>query len=1063
MHLNRNRPTAIVAAMTLMSAVTACSASGEHAGPPAAPPSAAGAQPTFAVNDDLSWADGRSHLIVTTAVNAGTTGSDVDMVVAAVSGADTATRADPPRSVGSRSGPTTVRRADGTIATVLIPPESLTVILARDAADRAALDAGGNAALLVVDDRGVAGPVGSVYVLNADELVEVRPAVASSPGSGDGNGDTDEVIAGRIAAVAGVVSARRVGPGIIDVVAEPTDTAVTAEIAGIAGVTAVSADSVLGYVDDPGQANQWAIENTGAPDQAGGWPGVIGADTAAIDAWTVTDGAGITVAVIDSGVELSHPDLASQIWTNPGETCGNSIDDDHNGFVDDCHGWDFGGADGDPNPDRGAAGAEHGTHVAGIVAAAANGVGTVGIAPGATIMPLKVANPAGGISGSAVAAAVDYARANGARVINMSIATAPNATRASIAAIENAITAATNAGVVVVAGAGNNNLDLTTINVWPASLSMFNTGVITAGASTNSDTRASFSNFGTAVSMYAPGWWIMSTVLDGRWNHLSGTSMATPYVAGGAALVLASGRAATPAAVRTLLVDTAHDTAAGKRLDVAAAVGAQRGAEVAPLVGVTYSGTSSIVADTDGTLTATITAGMSSGITQMRLSVAANDEAGIAAVEGLEADFADAAGHLAAVVTGEQGDFPVVPLRDADGLHGPGAAVDIRLSLPAGEYAFVTEMLDAAGDTVGGAQVAYIAVSPVAGDSTGGGPATTVPGTPVTTRAPEPGGGVTTAQPGAGAVSGTTPAPADTVPATSGGTPATTAPAGSPTVTSPAESPATTVPTGGPGTAVPVTTPGGAPATTPGAGTGATTTVAGTLAPTPATTVAPALTSPATTVPGTQPPVVTTPASTTPRPIADFDGRWSVTSMAPRIAPICGGIDVSLDGRFPTTVPVYVWFGADGPVVPAEATSERLVVHVPAVLSAKVVDVTVKFRTDQEFALTLERAFTYADVPTGCSPAASSTTTPPGMTTPAGPPATTAPGGTTPPGGGATTTTTTTTSPPTGSTGGGPAALRSRGPLTLRTIAPGGVLSGLSTTAWPAQACRHSTCPATNL
>ena len=154
---------------------------------------------------------------------------------------------------------------------------------------------------------------------------------------------------------------------------------------------------------DPQLANQWALQGDGPMGAASAWTQVTGGD--------------VTVAVVDTGVDLRHRDLAPNLWTNPGEVPGNGIDDDGDGIVDDVHGADFVNGDGDPSDDNG-----HGTHVAGIVAARGNnGVGVAGLAWRARIMAVKVLGADASGDMAAVAAGVRYAVAHGARVINLSL------------------------------------------------------------------------------------------------------------------------------------------------------------------------------------------------------------------------------------------------------------------------------------------------------------------------------------------------------------------------------------------------------------------------------------------------------------------------------------------------------------------------------------------------------------------------------------------------------------------------------------------------------------------
>ena len=159
-----------------------------------------------------------------------------------------------------------------------------------------------------------------------------------------------------------------------------------------------------GAIGDPRSGEQWAI--------------VAGSVLGLPPAWELSRGAGVVVAVVDSGAKLDHVDLAPNIWTNFDEVPGNRVDDDRNGYVDDVHGVDFTTSrSGNDLSD----GWGHGTHVAGIIAAAQNGRGVVGVAPQARLMILKVLNAKGAGTTNGVAEAVRYAAANGARVINLSL------------------------------------------------------------------------------------------------------------------------------------------------------------------------------------------------------------------------------------------------------------------------------------------------------------------------------------------------------------------------------------------------------------------------------------------------------------------------------------------------------------------------------------------------------------------------------------------------------------------------------------------------------------------
>jgi subtilisin family serine protease len=334
--------------------------------------------------------------------------------------------------------------------------------------------------------------------------------------------------------------------------------------------------------------------------------------------------------VLDTGVAVDHEDLVANTWKNAGEVCSNGVDDDHNGYIDDCVGWDFGSGDPDPSPDRGTSAWDHGTHVAGIIAAARNGVGVVGLAPDAHVMAVKVARN-GGISLSNVVGGIHYAVDNHATVINMSLATGPNTPRDAVAALETAVDYARQRGVVIVAGAGNSGVDITNAPVWPASYSLYYDNVITAAAMTSAGALATFSNVGSPISLAAPGYFIKSTVPDG-YDWKSGTSMAAPAVAAGAAVLLANNHHLTPGEVRAQLIASARPMPAGKLLDIASAVGLQRSTTS---VTVSYSGGEAIAADSPSPLTVDIsTSGAPAPAASVRFALAALLDGQVGTIEG---------------------------------------------------------------------------------------------------------------------------------------------------------------------------------------------------------------------------------------------------------------------------------------------------------------------------------------------------------------------------------------------------------------------------------------------
>ncbi len=260
-------------------------------------------------------------------------------------------------------------------------------------------------------------------------------------------------------------------------------------------------------------------------------------------AWDLTTGRPeIVLAVLDTGVDMNHSDLRDAIWANPGEEPGNGVDDDGNGFIDDVNGWDFAGNDNVPDDDYG-----HGTHVAGIAAARINnGVGIAGVAGQVTIMPVDVFG--GGIGTyEDLIRAIIYAADNGAHVINMSLG-ASSYSRGE----EMAVNYAVERGVVVVAAAGNTGRES---YHYPAA----HPNVIAVAATTADDYLASFSTRGEFVDVAAPGYRIYSTLRNNGYGTMSGTSMASPHVAGLAALILSRNPGLTPAEVRQLIESTATD------------------------------------------------------------------------------------------------------------------------------------------------------------------------------------------------------------------------------------------------------------------------------------------------------------------------------------------------------------------------------------------------------------------------------------------------------------------------------------------------------------------------
>ena len=249
-------------------------------------------------------------------------------------------------------------------------------------------------------------------------------------------------------------------------------------------------------------------------------------------AWDQTIGNRDTiVAVVDSGVEPSHPDLVPNAYTNPGESGSgresNNVDDDGNGFVDDYRGWDFVFGVNDAS-DNGS----HGTHVAGTIAARGdNGVGVVGVSWQSSILPVAVLDGGGGGTAADIAAGLDYAAARGARAVNGSFGgeTASPLIRDVLAAHPQTL---------FVFASGNSGADVDAAPIYPCAFDLPN--ILCVGASTNDDQLAEFSNYGrTSVDLTAPGVDVLSTIPLNFYERAEGTSMAAPHVTGAAMLVAA--------------------------------------------------------------------------------------------------------------------------------------------------------------------------------------------------------------------------------------------------------------------------------------------------------------------------------------------------------------------------------------------------------------------------------------------------------------------------------------------------------------------------------------------
>ncbi len=292
--------------------------------------------------------------------------------------------------------------------------------------------------------------------------------------------------------------------------------------------------------NDTSFPTMWNLLNTG---QSGAY---AGDDIDATLAWNYTTGdPAMKVGVLDTGIDYTHPDLAANMWTNPGEIAGNGLDDDGNGYVDDIHGYDVLHLDGDPMDDN-----FHGTHVAGTIGAVGNNaLGICGVTWQCQLVAVKFLDATGnGVESDAIAA-LQYALAAGVRLTNNSWGNFSGGQ-----ALLDAINACGAAGQLFVNAAGNNGWNLDGVPVYPA---CYDTPyIITVAATDGRDLRPTWSNFGaTTVDLGAPGANIYSCKPGGLYQALNGTSMAAPHVAGAAMLAFARFPHASALQIRQLLLD----------------------------------------------------------------------------------------------------------------------------------------------------------------------------------------------------------------------------------------------------------------------------------------------------------------------------------------------------------------------------------------------------------------------------------------------------------------------------------------------------------------------------
>jgi subtilisin family serine protease len=324
--------------------------------------------------------------------------------------------------------------------------------------------------------------------------------------------------------------------------------------------------------NDPYFNELWGLSNKGQG--VNGKPGGLnGADINALKAWELSTGSDdIVVAVVDTGIDYDHNDLNSNMWVNENEIPDNGIDDDNNGVVDDIYGYNAVDDSGDPFDDNG-----HGTHCAGTIGATGdNNEGVVGVNWKVKLMALKFLSGDGSGSLNNALEAIDYALEMKKRGVNIRVLSNSWGGGDYSRALHDAIKAANDAGIIFVAAAGNSSLDTDKYPHYPSAYDVDN--VVAVAAINNQDSLAGFSNYGAkTVDVAAPGVDVYSTVPKniGDYEFFSGTSMATPHVAGVAALILSRNPNMSPKDIAERLIKTATPVAAlkgkvvsGGRVDV---------------------------------------------------------------------------------------------------------------------------------------------------------------------------------------------------------------------------------------------------------------------------------------------------------------------------------------------------------------------------------------------------------------------------------------------------------------------------------------------------------------
>src|SRR3954464_8034299 len=401
----------------------------------------------------------------------------------------------------------------------------------------------------------VAGGYAGAAAYSAWALPSV--AVATDFGPGDGltryvltasPGDASGLLA-ELTATDGVVSAQRLTDGRALVATTGLTPQNLEVLPGVADAEFSTAVPVLGTITDPYYPQYgYNLDNTGTNSVNQPSPAVADADVDAPEGWAGGTGNGRIVALVDTGYDSDHPELAGALWTNPAESCG-SADTDGNGKAGDCHGWNF--ATNSADVDNGSNG-EHGASVAGVIGGrAGTGLGAAGVAPDVPVMPLVIGTGSG-VDVNLGAEAIRYAVDHGADVINASWGGA--VTGSALTNLESAVAYAAAHDVLVVAAAGNDAANRDTSPLYPAALT--DTNIVTVGSSTAADRISPSSAYGAvSVDLFAPGHLVLTTWNDGGFRLVGGTSIAAPQVAAAYALYRAAWPDATAAELKQALLD----------------------------------------------------------------------------------------------------------------------------------------------------------------------------------------------------------------------------------------------------------------------------------------------------------------------------------------------------------------------------------------------------------------------------------------------------------------------------------------------------------------------------